>query len=195
MIENSRYDSSVEMPRVPRSMSRVMPPVWRSRWKRRRQAVQVAEHAERDAPDGALRHAHEHHVAQLREQRGREPQRCRRSRAARPARRRSRAGAVEADRPPPSSPAARRRWRASRRSRQASASNHAPLVFPEVGNAACRRRAIRFLSRFWRCCRAVCAMPRIIPFRRDCCVRRSHDRFKRSFDRNGGTQRHAAPAP
>jgi hypothetical protein len=27
-------ESSVEMPRVPRSMSRVRPPVWRSRWKR-----------------------------------------------------------------------------------------------------------------------------------------------------------------
>ena len=31
MIENSMYDSSVEMPRVPRSMSRDTPPVWRSR--------------------------------------------------------------------------------------------------------------------------------------------------------------------
>jgi hypothetical protein len=30
-MENSRYESSVEMPLVPRSMSRVMPPVWRSR--------------------------------------------------------------------------------------------------------------------------------------------------------------------
>ncbi len=27
-------ESSVEMPRVPRSISRVSPPVWRSRWKR-----------------------------------------------------------------------------------------------------------------------------------------------------------------
>jgi hypothetical protein len=27
--------SSELMPRVPRSMSRVMPPVWRSRWKRK----------------------------------------------------------------------------------------------------------------------------------------------------------------
>ena len=34
MIENSMYESSVEMPRVPRSMSRDTPPVWRSRWKR-----------------------------------------------------------------------------------------------------------------------------------------------------------------
>ena len=34
MIENSMYESSVEMPRVPRSMSRETPPVWRSRWKR-----------------------------------------------------------------------------------------------------------------------------------------------------------------
>ncbi len=34
MIENSMYESSVEMPRVPRSMSRVTPPVCRSRWKR-----------------------------------------------------------------------------------------------------------------------------------------------------------------
>ena len=38
------------------------------------EAVQVAEHAERDAPDRALRDAHEHHVAQLAEQRGREAQ-------------------------------------------------------------------------------------------------------------------------
>ena len=72
MIENSMYESSVEMPRVPRSMSRDTPPVWRSRWKRRLQAVQVAEHAERDAPDRALGDAHEHHVAQLGEQRRRE---------------------------------------------------------------------------------------------------------------------------
>ena len=28
------YDRRVEIPRVPRSMSRVRPPVWRSRWKR-----------------------------------------------------------------------------------------------------------------------------------------------------------------
>ena len=42
--------------------------------KAQRQAVQVPEHAERHAPDGALRDAHEHHVAQLGEQRGREAQ-------------------------------------------------------------------------------------------------------------------------
>ncbi|MND07889.1 hypothetical protein D3C83_301710 [compost metagenome] len=31
MMENSMYESSVEIPRVPRSMSRDTPPVWRSR--------------------------------------------------------------------------------------------------------------------------------------------------------------------
>ena len=31
MIENSMYESSVEMPRVPRSISRETPPVCRSR--------------------------------------------------------------------------------------------------------------------------------------------------------------------
>jgi hypothetical protein len=36
--------------------------------------MQVAEHAERDAPDRALRDAHEDHVAQLLEERGREAQ-------------------------------------------------------------------------------------------------------------------------
>ncbi len=34
----------------------------------------MAEHRERHAADGALRHAHEHHVAQLGEQHGREAQ-------------------------------------------------------------------------------------------------------------------------
>ena len=54
-------------------MSRVMPPVWRSRWKRS-DSAEVAEHAERDAPDRTLRDAHEDHVAQLLEERGREAQ-------------------------------------------------------------------------------------------------------------------------
>ena len=35
MMEKSMYDSSDEMPRVPRSMSRETPPVCRSRWNRR----------------------------------------------------------------------------------------------------------------------------------------------------------------
>ena len=39
-----------------------------------RQVVQMAEHPERHAADGALRDAHEHHVAQLGEQRGHEAQ-------------------------------------------------------------------------------------------------------------------------
>ena len=36
--------------------------------------MQMAEHLQRHAPDGALGDAHEHDVAQLREQRSRKPQ-------------------------------------------------------------------------------------------------------------------------
>ena len=42
--------------------------------KAQRQRMQMAEHLQRDAPDGALGDAHEHDVAQFREQRRRQPQ-------------------------------------------------------------------------------------------------------------------------
>jgi hypothetical protein len=74
MIEKIMYESSDEIPRVPRSMSRVMPPVWRSRWKAQRKTVQVAEHVQRHAPDCALNDPHEYDIAQFGEQRRREAQ-------------------------------------------------------------------------------------------------------------------------
>ena len=57
ITENSMNDIRVEMPRVPRSMSRVMPPVWRSRWKRRLSACRwrnTCSEIERAAPSVAL---------------------------------------------------------------------------------------------------------------------------------------------
>ena len=83
------------------------------------QAVQMAEHGERDAADRALRHAHEHHVAQLGEQRRRQPQHAVGDEQ-RKRQHQHRGRGVERDRRPPSAPAARRRWRAwPRRERRA----------------------------------------------------------------------------
>ena len=62
------------MPRVPRSTSRVRPPVWRDEVEAQRQRVQVAEHLERDVAHRALRHLGEQELAQLGEQRRRQPQ-------------------------------------------------------------------------------------------------------------------------
>ena len=62
---NTASRSTDWMPCVPRSITRDRPPVWRSRWKRSDEPVQVLEGLQRQLADGALLHGGEHRVAQL----------------------------------------------------------------------------------------------------------------------------------
>ena len=53
------------MPRMPRSIARARPPVWRSRWKRSDSAWRWRKVVERERADRALRDLGEDRVAQL----------------------------------------------------------------------------------------------------------------------------------
>ena len=133
-IENSVKLISVEMPRVPRSTSRVSPPVWRARWKRSDSAcrwrntlsaivrtarcVTLANRNSRSSVNDGRRQAHRTVGG---EQRERQHQRS----AGRSDGRRS-----------PSAPAARRRWRAWPRSGTPSRGARGPCT-REGTAAAC----------------------------------------------------------